>query len=134
MKKKTLLFQSVLFILLLTACSNNSKVYNLTSFHQLFEDANLLLKPQAEDNYPYPTIMSVKPGVYELLDDLLYVYVFESEDERIEASKELIIEKLFNDSTYVYQMYNVLIIYSRSDPANVNFNKQIEELIANTTG
>lgn len=127
MKKKMLLFPLVLFILLLAACSN-PKLFNLASITQLFEDAELNLKPQAEDSYP--TIMSVKPGVYELLDDLLYVYVFKSEDELIKASKELNVEKVFNDSSYVYQMKNVLMIYISQSPADVNFNNQIEDIIA----
>lgn len=129
MKKKILLILSVSFILLLTACSDNTKLYNLTSITQLFEEVELHLIPQAEDSYP--TIMNVQPGVYELLDDLLYVYVFESQDELIKASKELNVDKVFSDSTYVYQMNNVLVIYIPLSPAHVNYNNQIEDIIAN---
>lgn len=129
MKKKMLMFLSASFILLLTACSNNTKLYNLTSVTQLFEDVELHLIPQAEDSYP--TIMNVKPGVYELLDDLLFIYVFESEDELNKASKELNVDKVFSDSSYEYQLNNVLMIYIPLSPADVNFNNQIEDIIAN---
>lgn len=122
-----LLFLSVLFILLLAACSDNSKVYNLANITQLFEKADLHLKPQAEDNYP--TIKNVKPSVYELLDDLLYIYVFESEDELVEASKTLNVEQLMNAPSYVYHMNNVLIIYITSSPPDQSFKKQIDDII-----
>lgn len=134
MRKKTLLLLSVLFILLLTACSSNSKMYNLADITQLFEKADLHLKPQAEDNYP--TIKNVKPSAYELLDDILYIYVFESEDERVEASKGLIVQELFNTPSdinpplsYIHHMKNVLIIYITSSPLDKNFKKQIDDII-----
>lgn len=129
MKKKLLMFLSASFILLLTACSNNTKLYNLTIITQLFEDVELHLIPQAA--VTYPTIMNVQPGVYELLDDLLYVYVFESEDELIEASKELNVDMVISDSSYVYHLNNVLMLYIPLSPDHVSFNNQIEDIIAN---
>lgn len=134
MRKKTLLLLSVLFILVLTACSSNSKMYNLADITQLFKKADLHLKPQAEDNHP--TIKNVKPSAYELLDDILYIYVFESEDERVEASKGLIVQELFNTPSdinpplsYIHHMKNVLIIYITSSPLDKNFKKQIDDII-----
>ncbi|MEK4277689.1 hypothetical protein [Paenibacillus sp. FSL R7-0026] len=134
MRKKILLFMLVLLILLLPACSSNSKLYNLEDITQLFEKADLHLKPQAEDNYP--TIKNVKPSAYELLDDILYIYVFKSEDERVEASKGLIVEELFNTPSdintslsYIHHMNNVLIIYITSSPLDKSFKKQIDDII-----
>ncbi|CAI6029532.1 hypothetical protein PAECIP112173_00581 [Paenibacillus sp. JJ-100] len=134
MRKRIPVLLSILFILLLTACSSHSKVYNLEDITQLFEKGDLHLKPQAEDNYP--TIKNVKPSVYELLDDILYIYVFESEDKRIEASKGLIVQELFNTPSdinpplsYIHHMNNVLIIYITSSPLDKNFKKQIDDII-----
>lgn len=129
MKKKLLMFLSASFILLLTACNNNTKLYTLTSITQLFEEVELHLIPQTEDTYP--TIMNVQPEVYELLDDVLYVYVFESQDELIKASKKLNVDMVISDSSYVYQLNNVLMIYIPLSPAHVNFNSQIKDIIAN---
>lgn len=127
MKNKALLFLSILMILLFTACSNNTKVYSLDNITQRFEDAELHLKPQADDNYP--EILNVKPSVYELLDDSLYIYVYESEEQRIEASKELNVEQLFNAPSYVYQTGNVLLIYISLSAPEDNYNKQIEDIV-----
>ncbi|WP_342551555.1 hypothetical protein [Paenibacillus sp. FSL R7-0652] len=134
MRKKTLLFLLVLFILLLTACNSNSKVYSLADITQLFEKADLHLKPQAEDSYP--AIKNVKPSAYELLDDILYIYVFESEDERVEASKGLNVQEIFNTPSdinpplsYIHHTNNVLIIYITSNPLDQNFKEQIDDIL-----
>ncbi|MHA7965557.1 hypothetical protein ACX93W_15595 [Paenibacillus sp. CAU 1782] len=127
MKIKPLLFPLVLLITLLAACSNSSKEYDLAGITQLFEDAELHLKPQAGDDYP--TIMNVNPAVYELLDDALYIYMFESEKKRIEALEELNVEESFSPDTYEYSLKNALIVYVPLSPADVNFDKQIRDIV-----
>ncbi|REK71321.1 hypothetical protein [Paenibacillus paeoniae] len=129
MKMKTLISPLVLLIILLTACSNSSKVYDLATITQLFEEAELHLKPQAGDSYPI--VMSIEPRVYELLDDSLYIYVFKAEDDLAEALKSVHIEDLFNVPPYVYQLNNILILYMPLSPTDVNFEKQIHDIIHN---
>jgi hypothetical protein len=127
MKSKPLLFPLVLLLTLLAACSNSSKEYDLAGITQRFEDAELHLKPQAGDGYP--TIMNVAPAVYELLDDTLYIYVFESEDKTVEALEDFNVKESFSPDTYEYPLKNAWIVYTPSSPSNVNFDKQIRDII-----
>lgn len=127
MKRRTQQYVFVLLIVLLTACSSSSKEYELADITRLFEDAELHLKPQAENSYPY--VRNVAPAIYELLDDSIYIYVFDSADELVAATEGLQVEELFNASPYVYPWNNILILYLPHSPADVNFEKQIRDLI-----
>lgn len=127
MKFKPLLLPLILLFALLTACSNSPKIYDLASMTQLFEDAELHLKPQSGEGNP--AIHNTIPTVYELLDDSLYIYVFDSEEELVEAVEGVEIEDLFNLDTHDYRLKNVLLIYHPSSPADVNFDQQINDIL-----
>ncbi len=128
MKVKLLLFFSLLiFVILLAGCNQDSGILTLEEITTSFSKAELHLKPQADAEYP--ELNGVKPSAYELLDDNLYIYVYNSENDLIKGLEELKQKGKFRLQPKTFKAKNVLILYISLLPPEQNFESKINEIL-----
>lgn len=114
----------------LSSCSKSvnekNEILDLSEILNVFEELELHLKPQIEDD-SYPYINEIKPNKFELLDGTIFIYVLKDKDLALDQDK---IHKDFNQlvlnqKLYLYQIRNIVIIYC---PQNEDPQKLIDEM------
>lgn len=127
MRTKLLTLLLIIGVVLPTACNKDSDILTLKDITSSFSKAELHIKPQIDDDYP--KLNGIKPKAYELLDDSLYIYVFNSENDLFQGLKELKEEDKFNLQPKIFQAKNVLILYISLLPTDQNFESKINEIV-----
>ncbi len=126
-RKKTVLIILVLLLsYLLLGCTQKSQI-TLEDVTKKFEAHGLLLKPQLIQDYP--DIQGVKPHVFELMDDTVFIYVFNTPTDSKKEDQEIKVEFLGEPITY--RVKNILLIYLRNVEANpeVSIENKVSTII-----
>lgn len=127
MRIKLISLLFIIIVVLLMGCNEDPDLLTLQDITSSFSKAELHIKPQADDDYP--KLNGIKPKAYELLDDSLYIYVFNSENELGQGLKELKEEDKFKLQPKIFQAKNILILYISLLPPDQNLENKINQII-----
>ncbi|WP_391121045.1 hypothetical protein [Psychrobacillus sp. L3] len=112
MKRTILLFS---FLVLLGACSNSKEGINLVQILNVFEENDIKLEEVKVTGIKCfgNKLNKVKPTIYSLNDDQLYIYIFDTSEKQEERWKDFYNSTISSNlvSYKRYENENVLIFY-----------------------
>jgi len=137
--KGTLYYILVLF-LLLSGCNSTSDTVNIITHETGYkftdeeiaiglESEEIHLKPQGE--FIVPDLNEITSSKYELLDSVLYIYIFEDNEHLKKGLTE--VKEVFESraNLYFYELNNALVIYHVHPSTPLELEKETNKELQN---